>query len=693
MTATVTGLTNGTTYTFTVTATNDVGTGPASSASNAVIPATTVGDATHSTVVANPTSVPADGTTTSTITVTLKDAHDNPVSGKTVTLAKSAGPGAPTISGPSPATTDANGQTAFTVTSTTAGQDTFQATDTTDSNLVITQTAQVTFTVGAVDATHSTVLAVPLSVPADGTTTSTITVTLKDVHDNPVSGKTVTLAKSAGPGAPTISGPSPATTDANGQTTFTVTSTTAGQDTFQATDTTDSNRVITQTAQVTFTVPVLPTSENVSSTTQYHLSNSDGSTWTEIDSALRITKSPGQTLSTVLTANSDLWTANAGYNQDLGIFVSDNGGIDQLLAWKESGGFAGTFSPNAAFAQTRYNMTSGHTYVFKLKWKTNRNAPGATIFAGAGPIGGLFSPTSLILKTLPSGVTPNFAVSTQQYTLPSSDGTTWVTMDGTNLATTLSPAANSVAVLGGNVDLFTGNAGFNQDIAIFVSDNGGADSLVAWKESGGSGGIFSPNAAFVKATFPMTGGHTYAFKLKWKTNRNAPGATIFAGAGPISGQFSPTSLLAEVVPIANAPGARSSTTQYTLSNSDGSTWEPVDAGLNVTLSPSGSGSAIVGGNADLFTANSGYNQDIAIFVSDNGGADTLVAWKESGGSAGTFSPNAAFVQALYNMTGGHTYVFSLKWKTNKNAPGTTIFAAAGAGNPHSPTRLTAELTQ
>jgi hypothetical protein len=44
------------------------------------------------------------------------------------------------------------------------------------------------------------------------------------------------------------------------------------------------------------------------------------------------------------------------------------------------------------------------------------------------------------------------------------------------------------------------------------------------------------------------------------------------------------------------------------------------------------------------------------------------------------------------MTSGHTYIFKLKWKTNINAPGVTIFAAAGGPPPYSPTRLTVELT-
>jgi hypothetical protein len=56
------------------------------------------------------------------------------------------------------------------------------------------------------------------------------------------------------------------------------------------------------------------------------------------------------------------------------------------VGWKESGGFAGTFSPNAAFLQVEMSLVGGHTYVFKLMWKTNKPASGKTIFAGAGPL-------------------------------------------------------------------------------------------------------------------------------------------------------------------------------------------------------------------------------------------------------------------------------------------------------------------
>jgi hypothetical protein len=441
----------------------------------------------------------------------------------------------------------------------------------------------------------------------------------------------------------------------------------------------------------------LPTVQSAVSTSSYSLPSSDGATWQEIDaSKLRLTASPSSSQSVALRANADLWTDTAGYNQDLGIFVSDNGGADQLLAWKESGGFGGTFSPNAAYAQHLYAMMGpGHTYVFKLKWKTNKNAPGATIYSGAGPIGGQFSPTSLFMESFPAGVTPSFAVKTNFSSLLSSDGSTWQPIDAA-LATTLSPGANATVLLGANADLWTDTSGYNQDLAIFVSCsclNGGADTLVAWKESGGSGGTFSPNAAYVRAVYPMTGGNSYAFKLKWKTNKNAPGATIYAGAGPISGAYSPTSLLAESIAAGANPYTAVRTNFASLASSDGATWQPLDPALDLTVSGSNNTYAHLGANADLWTDTSGYNQDLGIFVSDNGGADTLLAWKESGGFAGTFSPNAAFVQAAYPMSAGHTYVFKLKWKTNKNAPGATIYAGAGPiGGQYSPTRVVAELT-
>jgi hypothetical protein len=437
----------------------------------------------------------------------------------------------------------------------------------------------------------------------------------------------------------------------------------------------------------------LPVTQTASSLTQYSLSNSDGSTWVEIDPALRVACAPAADQSTLLTANVDLFTGAAGYNQDVGIFVSDSGLPDQLLAWKESGGFAGVYSPNAAYVQWLYPMVAAHNYVFKLKWKTNKPAPGATIYAAAGPGPYPWSNTSLVAETFANGVVPAFSSSINQYNLPNSDGATWVPLD-IALNTTVVAAADGNIVLGGNVDLFTGQAGFNQDVAIFVNDNAAlTDTLVAWKESGGFAGVYSPNAAFVKATFPAVSGHTYIFKLKWKANKNASGATIYAAAGPGPSPWSQTSLVAQFVPTsANTVFTSASQNQYNLPNSDGVTWQEMDIALRVTVIPAANTDSIVGANVDLFTGQAGFNQDVAIFVSDNGGADTLLVWKESGGFAGVFSPNAAAAQATYQMTSGHTYVFKLKWKANKNASGATIYAAANDHFPWSNTRLIVEET-
>ena len=191
-------------------------------------------------------------------------------------------------------------------------------------------------------------------------------------------------------------------------------------------------------------------------------------------------------------------------------------------------------------------MTAGSTYVFKLEWKANRSAVGASIYAGAGPIGGLYSPTQLTAQ-LASPTSALGAAARQQYRLAGSDGATWVEIDKANLEVNVAVSSNAAVLLAGNADLWTANAGYNQDIGIFVSVNGGADQLLTWVESGGFAGTYSPNAAYLQATYNMSAGSTYVFKLKWKTNRPSTAAAIFAGAGPIRGLYSPTSLTAQLL--------------------------------------------------------------------------------------------------------------------------------------------------
>jgi hypothetical protein len=284
------------------------------------------------------------------------------------------------------------------------------------------------------------------------------------------------------------------------------------------------------------------------------------------------------------------------------------------------------------------------------------------------------------------------AVSTQQYPLANSDGSTWQLMDGTNLITTLTPPGNGTALVSANADLWTANSGYNQDIGIFVSVNGGADQLVGWKESGGSAGTFSPNAAFLQTTWPVSAGSNYVFKIKWKANHNAAGATIYAGAGPIGGSYSPTRLNAIFEPTGSL-WTVSTNNQYPLTGSDGATWPAMDlAGLlTMNFTPGTTGNYVVSANADLWTVTSGFNQDMGIFIT--GGSfttATLIVWKESGGSAGAFSPNAAYAETVVSLQSGTQYTVWIAWKANHGGS-STIYAAAGPlpGGAYSPTRITA----
>jgi len=187
--------------------------------------------------------VAADGHSSSTVTVTLVDSSGDPVSGKSVSLAQGSGHSTiATVSG----VTNTHGQAVFAVTDTTPETVTYQATDSTD-HVAIQATAKVQFFASTLQPslTRSTVCAQPISVPADGVTYSTITVTLLAGNGAAVAGRTVTLLANGGHSKIVAVS---AVTNAAGQAVFRVTDNTTERVSYSAVDTTDD---LTLNAQAT----------------------------------------------------------------------------------------------------------------------------------------------------------------------------------------------------------------------------------------------------------------------------------------------------------------------------------------------------------------------------------------------------------------------------------------------------------
>ena len=220
--------------------------------------------ATNSSVSIQPSTVVADGSTPSTIFVTIRDSTNTPVAGETVNVAPATTdpkvtvtpvPGAGLANG----VTDSAGSATFQVRDTLAEGVNFTVTDTTASNLVVAPSVAQTvhFVAGPVDGTQSGMTAAPAAVNADGST-STVTVTLNDHFGNPVLGKTVGLIQGSGTHA-TVAAVS-ATTDATGAATFKVSDTTPEYVELSGVDQTDGDLLVSQAVQLTFGTPppILP---------------------------------------------------------------------------------------------------------------------------------------------------------------------------------------------------------------------------------------------------------------------------------------------------------------------------------------------------------------------------------------------------------------------------------------------------
>lgn len=256
-TATFTGVGAGTA--ITISATVD-GSSITSTPAPTITVSTSSVSPSHSTFTLSSSSLTAGGTATATLV--LKDANNNVIADSSqasnLTFSDLAtGTSTGTFGAITPVGGSA-GSYQSTFTAATAG-----TTNTIQASLSGSGTFSTTpsFTVqsSSVSASQSLVAVSPSSVTANGTSSSTVTVTLLDAESNPVSGKIVTLSSNRG-ATDTISAAS-GSSSASGVVTFTVTSLTAGTSTYTATDTTDSTTLST-TPTVTFLAQTLTYSTN-----------------------------------------------------------------------------------------------------------------------------------------------------------------------------------------------------------------------------------------------------------------------------------------------------------------------------------------------------------------------------------------------------------------------------------------------
>jgi adhesin/invasin len=198
-------------------------------------------DVTTSTIVASPTALTGNGSTTSTITVQGKDSAGTNVTtgGATVVVNTNLG----TIG----SVTDHNNGT-YTATLTSSASAGTATVGATLGGAALTHTATVTFA-GAAALATTTIVAVPTALTGNGSTTSTITVQAKDAAGNNLStgGATIIVTTNLG----TIGS---VTDHSNGTYTATLTSSaSAGTATVGATL---GGTAIAQTATVTFAGPI-----------------------------------------------------------------------------------------------------------------------------------------------------------------------------------------------------------------------------------------------------------------------------------------------------------------------------------------------------------------------------------------------------------------------------------------------------
>ena len=318
-----------------------------SASSNGVSQAIYVGIGTgpiNMTLVADPTSIPADGVSSSTLTATLKDSMGNPVTpGTSVLFSTDLGKFSNNQTSYSVTTLDGTGVVAVSlISASTPGT----ATVTASSNGV-TQTATVVFSGGTPDVGSVEIFASPSSIPADGTSTSVVTATVKSTQNQVIPGIEVAFTTSRGGIT------SPHTTDANGQAIATLTSARFVDNNVQVTASCQGQAATTIVAftGVTLTVTANPTSLLTGETSSITATLDDAAGNPVPNSTVTLTTDRG----TITQAQ----TVTNGAGQVYGTLTSTDSGVATVTA--SGNGATGTTTVN--FTRYLFTLTSEPTSI------------------------------------------------------------------------------------------------------------------------------------------------------------------------------------------------------------------------------------------------------------------------------------------------------------------------------------------
>ena len=460
---------------------------------------------------------------------------------------------------------------------------------------------------GPASSSTSTVVASPSLVKANGLSVSTITVTLMDASDNPISGKSISISPNGGTQSTYTTGS--VVTNSSGVATFSATDGTVELVTYTATDTTDSV-VIGQTAAVNFiSVPTItgisPASRGQSATNQnLTLTGTNfvnGAVVTFANSGVTVNSTTfnsatSLTVNVTVAANASLGTSTVTEtNPDTGTFTSgsiftvnaaptvtavsptslNQGATSQALTVSGTGFVSGA---TPTFSGTGITVNST-TFVNATTLTVNVTiAGGATVGsstitvtnpdAGNGTSGAIFTvnPAPTITGVSPSSL--NAGAVNQSLTVTGTDFVSGASLatafSGSNI-TVLSTTFVNATTLTVNVSISSGAA---TGPRTFTVANG--DGSIAT-----SGSIFTVNAApTVTAVSPtsLAQGATNQSLTITGTDfvSGASLATVFSGTGITVNSTTLNSATSLTVNISITGGAPTGTRVITVTNGDGS---------------------------------------------------------------------------------------------------------------------------